>query len=111
MIVPFPVRASGIDPVKADMSLFTIEEVLEVTSARLLLGDSTGLRRKICRLCSDSREVGSEDFFVAFKGDHFDGHGFVDEALRKGAIGALIESESAAASSRERSRRRRHLPS
>ena len=99
MIVPFPVRASGIDPVKADMSLFTIEEVLEVTSARLLLGDSTGLRRKICRLCSDSREVGSEDFFVAFKGDHFDGHGFVDEALRKGAIGALIESESAAASS------------
>jgi UDP-N-acetylmuramoyl-tripeptide--D-alanyl-D-alanine ligase len=84
---------------KADMALFTIEEVLEVTSARLLLGDSTGLRRKIRRLCSDSREVGSGDLFVAFKGDHFDGHTFVEQSLQKGAIGALIESGSEAASS------------
>jgi UDP-N-acetylmuramoyl-tripeptide--D-alanyl-D-alanine ligase len=99
MIVPFPIRASGTNPMKADMSLFTIEEVLEVTSARLLLGDSTGLRRKIHRLCSDSREVRSGDLFVAFKGDHFDGHEFVERALQKGAIGALIESGSAAASS------------
>ena len=76
------------------MSLFTIEEVLEVTSARLLLGDSAGLRRKIRRVCSDSREVGSGDLFVAFKGEHFDGHDFVEQALRKGAIGALLERGS-----------------
>lgn len=99
MIVPFSLRASGSDVRKADMSVFTIEEVLEVTSARLLLGDSAGLRRKIRRLCSDSREVGSEDLFVAFKGEHFDGHDFVEQALRKGAIGALVESGSEAASS------------
>lgn len=99
MIVAWPARASGTGPMKADMSLFTIEEVLEVTSARLLFGDSTGLHRKIHRLCSDSREVGSGDLFVAFKGDHFDGHEFVEQSLQKGAIGALIESGSAAASS------------
>lgn len=99
MIVPVPLRSSGNDAMKADMSLFTIEEVLEVTSARLLLGDSAGLRRKIRRLCSDSREAGSGDLFVAFKGDHFDGHKFVEQALHKGAIGALIESGSEAASS------------
>lgn len=99
MIAPLPLRASGTDAMKADMSLFTIEEVLEVTGARLLLGDSTGLRRKIRRLCSDSREVGSGDLFVAFKGDHFDGHAFVERSLQKGAIGALIESGSEAASS------------
>ncbi len=99
MIVPLPFRASGTDVMKADKSLFTIEEVLEVTSARLLLGDSTGLRRKIRRLCSDSREVRSGDLFVAFKGDHFDGHEFVEQSLQKGAIGALIEGGSAAASS------------
>jgi hypothetical protein len=55
MIVPVPLRASEGGQMKADMSLFTIEEVLEVTSARLLLGDNTGLRRKIRRLCSDAR--------------------------------------------------------
>jgi UDP-N-acetylmuramoyl-tripeptide--D-alanyl-D-alanine ligase len=73
------------------MSVFTIEEVLEVTSARLLLGDGSGLRRKIRRLCSDSREVGPGDLFVAFKGDRFDGHAFVGQALQKEALGALIE--------------------
>lgn len=91
-------RASMNEPMKAGMSVFTIEEVLEVTSARLLSGDSAGLRRKIRRLCSDSREVGPGDFFIAFKGDHFDGHRFVDQALRKGAIGALIEAGSDVAS-------------
>ena len=40
MIVPVPLRPSEGGEVKADMSLFTIEEVLEVTSARLLLGDA-----------------------------------------------------------------------
>jgi UDP-N-acetylmuramoyl-tripeptide--D-alanyl-D-alanine ligase len=99
MIVPVPLRASGRDGMKTDMSLLTIEEVLKVTSARLLLGDSTGLRRKIRRLCSDSREVGPGDLFVAFKGDHFDGHQFVEQSLQKGAIGALIEIGSAVASS------------
>jgi UDP-N-acetylmuramoyl-tripeptide--D-alanyl-D-alanine ligase len=99
MIVPLPLRPSGTEAMKADMSLFTIEEVLEVTSARLLLGDSTELHRKIRRLCSDSREVGSGDLFVAFKGDHFDGHEFVEQSLHKGAIGALIEKGSVAASS------------
>ena len=98
MIVPFPLRATERDVIRADMSLFTIEEVLEVTSARLLLGDRAGLHRKIRRLCSDSREVGSGDLFVAFKGEHFDGHDFVEQALRKGAVGALLESGSEAAS-------------
>ncbi len=99
MMVPFHLGAGGRDTMKADMSLFTIEEVLEVTSARLLLGDNNGLRRKIRRLCSDSREVGPGDLFVAFKGDRFDGHEFAQQALRKGAIGALIESASDVASS------------
>lgn len=98
MIVPCHLRASGTGMMKADRSLFTIEEVLEVTSARLLLGDGNGMRRKMRRLCSDSREVGPGDLFVAFKGDRFDGHQFVEQAFRKGAIGALIESGSDAAS-------------
>lgn len=79
---------------KARMSLFTIEEVLEVTRARLLLGNGGGRRRTIRRVCSDSREVGPGDLFVAFKGDRFDGHAFVGQALQKGAVGALIERGS-----------------
>ena len=41
----------------------------------------------------DSRSVQAGQFFVALRGDRFDGHDFVQAALAKGAIGALIETE------------------
>ena len=95
-----PLRAPTKRSMKAEMSIFTIDEVLEVDERAAPEPETVGgLRRKIRRLCSDSREVGPGDLFIAFKGEHFDGHRFVEQALRKGAIGALIEIGSEAASS------------
>jgi UDP-N-acetylmuramoyl-tripeptide--D-alanyl-D-alanine ligase len=74
------------------MSLFTIEEVLEITNAHLVSGRSVNGRRiGIRRLCTDSRQVRAGDLFVALKGEHFDGHQFVAAALRSGAVGAVVE--------------------
>lgn len=39
---------------------------------------------------SDSRTVRRGDLFVALTGARFDGHQFVAEALKKGAVGALV---------------------
>jgi UDP-N-acetylmuramoyl-tripeptide--D-alanyl-D-alanine ligase len=39
----------------------------------------------------DSRNIQEGELFVAIKGDRFDGHDFVPEAIRKGAWGALVE--------------------
>jgi UDP-N-acetylmuramoyl-tripeptide--D-alanyl-D-alanine ligase len=39
----------------------------------------------------DSRNVGEGELFVALKGDRFDGHDFVPDAIKKGAWGALVE--------------------
>src|SRR5690349_17503446 len=38
----------------------------------------------------DSRTVAAGDFFVALAGDNFDGHDFVGDALKRGAVGALV---------------------
>lgn len=38
----------------------------------------------------DSRTVAPGDLFVAIKGDHFDGHDFVAQALEKGAAAAMV---------------------
>jgi UDP-N-acetylmuramoyl-tripeptide--D-alanyl-D-alanine ligase len=74
------------------MSLFTIEELLEVISVKVLAGRSENwLKRRIARLCTDSRSVRSGDLFVALKGERFDGHEFVEAALRQGAVGAIVE--------------------
>ena len=38
----------------------------------------------------DSRKVQPGDLFVAIKGDVFDGHDFVKDALAKGAVAAVV---------------------
>ena len=42
-------------------------------------------------ICTDSRALKAADLFVALRGDHFDGHTFVAEAARRGAVGAVVE--------------------
>jgi UDP-N-acetylmuramoyl-tripeptide--D-alanyl-D-alanine ligase len=38
----------------------------------------------------DSRTVAGGDFFIAIKGEHFDGHAFVNAAFERGAVAALV---------------------
>ena len=41
----------------------------------------------------DSRTVGKGELFFAVKGERFDGHDFVDAALEKGAVAAVVRSD------------------
>ncbi|MBW1713743.1 MAG: UDP-N-acetylmuramoyl-tripeptide--D-alanyl-D-alanine ligase [Deltaproteobacteria bacterium] len=43
-------------------------------------------------LSTDSRTVAPGQLFVALKGERFDGHDFVFQALKRGAAGALVDS-------------------
>ncbi len=74
------------------MPLFTLQEVIDVTGAKLV-GSAKG-STPVARLCADSREVRKGDLFVAFRGERADGHAFLDAARAKGAVGALVEDES-----------------
>jgi UDP-N-acetylmuramoyl-tripeptide--D-alanyl-D-alanine ligase len=40
---------------------------------------------------TDSRLVQPGDLFIALKGDRFDGHDFVSQVVRQGAVGVLVE--------------------
>jgi len=42
-------------------------------------------------VCSDSRQIRPGCLFVALRGERFDGHAFVAEAVRRGAAVALVE--------------------
>lgn len=42
-------------------------------------------------ISSDTRTIKSGCIFIAFKGDRFDGHDYVAEAIKKGAIAAITE--------------------
>ncbi|HSW45026.1 MAG TPA: UDP-N-acetylmuramoyl-tripeptide--D-alanyl-D-alanine ligase [Phycisphaerae bacterium] len=52
---------------------------------------------RVTRVASDSRAIQAGDLFVAIRGPNFDGHGFVGEALVKGALAAVVNSDFAPA--------------
>jgi UDP-N-acetylmuramoyl-tripeptide--D-alanyl-D-alanine ligase len=77
----------------------TAGDVAAATGGRLIGGDA---RQDIGRVSIDSRTVAAGDFFVAVRGERFDGHQFVADALSKGAAGALVSEAPSAPAGRER---------
>jgi UDP-N-acetylmuramoyl-tripeptide--D-alanyl-D-alanine ligase len=74
------------------MPLFTVEELREVLSTKVLAGEGPGwMKQPIRRINLDSRSIRPGDLFVAMKGDRFDGHDFVGKAFLRGAVGALVQ--------------------
>ncbi|HSH54253.1 MAG TPA: UDP-N-acetylmuramoyl-tripeptide--D-alanyl-D-alanine ligase [Methylotenera sp.] len=45
---------------------------------------------------ADSRKIASGQLFVALKGEHFDGHDFVEQAIKQGAAAVLVSKQSSA---------------
>jgi UDP-N-acetylmuramoyl-tripeptide--D-alanyl-D-alanine ligase len=58
-------------------------------AARAVSGTLEGSDVPFGGVTTDSRSVGAGDLFVALAGERFDGHGFVGEAVRRGAAAAL----------------------
>ena len=74
------------------MPLFTVEELREVISAKVLVGEQAGwTKQAIRRINLDSRSIRSGDLFVAMMGERFNGHDFVGAALSDGAVGAIVQ--------------------
>jgi len=69
---------------------------MDPLSIRELLGDgdygAVGGGRAICTgVSTDSRTIAAGDLFFALRGDQFDGHEFVAQALAAGAAAAVVE--------------------
>ncbi len=70
------------------MDATPLSQVANWSGGRLLAGGADAL---VANICTDSRALKSGDLFVALRGDNFDGHKFVSEAARIGAVGAIVE--------------------
>jgi UDP-N-acetylmuramoyl-tripeptide--D-alanyl-D-alanine ligase len=69
------------------MSMFAAGAIADMTGGRLAAGCPT---TQVTRVWTDSRTTRRGDLFVALTGERFDGHRFVGDAIRKGAVGALV---------------------
>ncbi len=62
--------------------------IAAAAGGQVVAGDSG---REIGRIVIDSRAIEPGDFFVAIRGERFDGHDFIAEVLRRGAAGLLVD--------------------
>jgi len=66
-----------------------ISDVLKATRGKLISGD---LEYNISGVSTDTRTIKPGNLFVALKGPSFDGHNFVGEAIKKGAIAVVVRA-------------------
>ncbi len=72
---------------------WTASEIIEATNGEFLCGDATS---KFSGIAIDSREISSDELFVAIRGNTHDGHRFVFDVLNRGIGGLLINSDKVA---------------
>ena len=69
--------------------MITLKEILKATGGTL---EQTG-NSYFSGISTDSRHIKKGDLFIPIKGDKFDGHRFIEIALKSGASGALTSKK------------------
>ena len=67
-----------------------IEDLFNIPTAVIYEPDKM---KKINYVSIDSRKIKPDTLFIAIKGNHFDGHNFVKDAIKKGASAILINEK------------------
>jgi len=68
------------------MAEFTINEVCLATNGKAYGSVDA---EKFTGICTDTRTVKSGDLFIPLVGEKFDGHDFIDQAVKNGAVGII----------------------
>lgn len=68
--------------------MFKVDEIIKATDAKLIQGK---LSDRLETVSTDSRRIKPGEAFLALKGNNFDGHDFVTEALKSGASCLIVE--------------------
>lgn len=70
------------------MEPISIKEILTATEGVLLKGKPETI---ICGVSTDSRKCMSDELFIPLKGERFDAHDFIPQALENGAKAVLVQ--------------------
>ena len=66
-----------------------LEKLIENIHYIKKIGDD----KEILSLSTDSRTCGDNSLFICLKGTHADAHKYAEEAIRRGAVGLVVERE------------------
>src|SRR3954447_12116974 len=72
------------------MKPWSIQDIKRAVRATPLSALTEDIPR-ITSICTDTRRIEPGCLFIAIKGDNFDGHNFLPDAAKGGALAALVE--------------------
>ena len=67
----------------------TLNELIKIVDGKTNLNSDI----KIKEIKTDTRKIKKGDIFIALKGEKYDGHNCLDEAIKKGSIACIIDKE------------------
>jgi UDP-N-acetylmuramoyl-tripeptide--D-alanyl-D-alanine ligase len=70
------------------MEPLTLAQITGLANGVLASGEAGAM---VTRVSTDSRTLQSGDLFVPLRGANFDGHKFINQAVERGAVGAMVE--------------------
>lgn len=65
-----------------------VEDIISWTKCNLVSGN---IEKYISNISTDSRTIGKGDFFIPIVGENYNGHDFIESALKKDACGFVFE--------------------
>lgn len=70
--------------------MFKVDEIIKATDGLLIQGN---LSDKLSAISTDSRKLKPKEVFLALRGNNFDAHDFIPEAIKLKAGGLIVEKE------------------
>jgi UDP-N-acetylmuramoyl-tripeptide--D-alanyl-D-alanine ligase len=70
------------------MNPLWLSEIRRITGSELSVA---GPDLQIAAVCTDTRQMSPQSLFVAIHGENFDGHQFLEQAPRGGAVAAIVQ--------------------
>ena len=84
---------SDLVEVKNGFAAWTVENLIRATGGKLL-GETSPKGIVFAGISTDTRLVQSGDVFVALRGERYDGHDFIQDAVARGAGAVVVETPS-----------------
>ena len=72
------------------MDSLSLAQIAAFAGGTIATGDREAM---IERVSTDSRTLQTGDLFVPLRGENFDGHKFIEQAVERGAAGAMVENK------------------
>ncbi|MEM9002397.1 MAG: UDP-N-acetylmuramoyl-tripeptide--D-alanyl-D-alanine ligase [Cyanobacteria bacterium P01_F01_bin.86] len=74
----------------------SLRQLAQIIEANLQAASTSDLNQRVAGISTDTRHLCPQQVFLALRGERFDGHDFVEQAVEQGVLGVIVDCASPA---------------